>query len=159
HPNRDKPESQSARMAVLALLVISILLMAVILFGGWSVLEGQVAVSFAYILIYAVLAWRVSGWARGPLAVGSALAMILAIFCAIAAPTWADREGSGYSAAESVFGTAGLSAGLLGIFTMLLAVVQIVLIAACLRAFRQEWQVELEVAEPSSEQLPMPGAA
>ena len=158
HPNRDKAESQSARTVVIGLFAISMGLMLAIIIGGWSVLEGQLLVSFAYVIIYGVLVWRVSDWARGPLAVGAALAIILAIFCGIAAPTWADREGAGYAGAESIFGTGGLSAGILGILTLLLAITQIVLIAACVRAFRQEWQVEVEV--PAGGQLlPEPGVA
>lgn len=158
HPNRDKAESQSARVVVIGLFAISIVLMLVIICGGWSVLEGQLLVSFAYVIVYGVLIWRITDWARGPLAVGAALAIILAIFCGIAAPTWADREGSGYAAAESIFSTGGLSAGILGIITMLIAITQLLLIAACVRAFRQEWQVEVEV--PAGGQLlPEPGVA
>lgn len=158
HPNRDKAESQTARTIVIGLFAVSILLMLAIILGGWSVLEGQLLVSLAYVAVYGVLIWRISDWARGPLAVGAALAIILAIFCGIAAPTWADREGSGYAAAESIFGTGGLSAGVIGILTLLLAITQIVLIAACVRAFRQEWQVEVEV--PAGGQLlPEPGVA
>lgn len=155
HPNRDKPEAHTARLSVIALLAVSILLMVVILAGGWSVLEGMLAVSFAYAIVYGVLIWRVSDWARGPLVVGAALATILAIFCAIAVPTWADREGSGYSQPGFILGGDGLSSGLLGLLTMLLLLVQLLLIGASLWAFRQEWQVEVET--PGGGLMPDPG--
>ena len=157
HPNRDTPETNGARMAVVVLFGLSILLMLAILAFGWSVLEGMLAVSFGYILIYAILIWRVSSWARGPLAVGAALAILLAIFVAIAVPTWADRNAPGYAKPEAVWGSAGLPPAVLGLMTMLLVLLQVGVVIACTRAFRQEWQVEVEV--PAGGSLPEPGAA
>ena len=146
HPNRNTPESDAARFIVILLFTISIALMLVILLFGWSVLEGQQMTSFAYVIIYGILVWRVSKWARGPLALGAALAIILAILSAIAVPTWVDRDASGYAAPEGIWGGAGLPSTVLGLLTIILVIIQIVLIVACVRAFRQEWQVELEVA-------------
>lgn len=146
-------------MLVMALFGISIALMFVIVVFGWSVLEGQVPVSVSYMIIYAVLIWRVGQWARGPLAVGAALAIILAILSAIAVPTWADRDATGYASPETIWGSAGLSSSVLGLITILLVAVQIAVIVACLRAFRQEWQVELEVAAGTSLPQPGPGEA
>jgi hypothetical protein len=146
HPNRDTPETNMARMIVIALFGISIVLMLAILAFGWSVLEGMMIVSFGYIISYAIIIWRVSDWARGPLALGAALAILLAIFSGIAFPTWSDRDGPGYAEPQAIWGGAGLSPGVLGLLTMILAVLQIGLIVACIRAFRQEWQVEVEMS-------------
>ena len=149
HPNRDTAETNTARMIVIALFGISIVLMLAILAFGWSVLEGMMVVSFGYILAYVVIIWRVSQWARGPLALGAALAILLAIFSAIAFPTWSDRNAPGYAEPQAIWGGAGLSPGVLGLLTMILAVLQIGLIVACIRAFRQEWQVEVEMPAAS----------
>lgn len=145
HPNRNTPETDAARFLVILLFAVSIALMLVILLFGWSVLEGQQSTAFAYVIVYGVIVWRVSQWARGPLALGAALAIILAILSAIAVPTWIDRDANGYAAPEGIWGGAGLPSTVLGLLTIILVIVQIVLIAACVRAFRQEWQVELEV--------------
>jgi hypothetical protein len=152
HPNRNTAASNLARSLVIALLGISIALMLAVLALGWTVLEGMLALSFAYMIVYVILAWRVSQWARGPLAVGAALAILLAIFTAIAFPTWADRNAAGYAAAETPWGSSGASPGLLGLLTLLIVVAQIALVIASIHAFRQEWQVELETAveEPGS---------
>jgi len=178
NPNRNTPETNSARFLVMLLFAVSMALMLVILLLGWSVLEGQIPVSFAYVLVYGVIIWRVSNWARGPLALGAALAIILAILSAIAAPTWANRDANGYAAPEAIWGAAGLPSTVLGLLTLILVVIQIALIVACVRAFRQEWQVELEVPAggpqggqpqsspddedlffPDEESLPEPGPA
>jgi len=63
HPNRNTPESDSARFLVILLFAVSMALMLVILLFGWSVLEGQMLVSFGYVIVYAVIVWRVSRWA------------------------------------------------------------------------------------------------
>jgi hypothetical protein len=70
-------------------------------------------------------------------------------------PTWADRNGPGYAEPQAIWGGAGLSPGLLGLVTTLLVVLQLVTVAACLWAFRQEWQVEVETGP--GDQLSMPG--
>ena len=144
-------------MTVIVLLAVSMLLMLAIVLLGWSVLEGQLLVSFGYVFVYGILCWRVSQWARGPLAVGAALAVLLAIFAVIAVPTWADRDASGYSPPDAIWGSAVASSSLLGLLTMILALLQLAVLVACLRAFRQEWQVEVEV--PAGGSLPSPGAA
>ena len=151
HPNRNTSATNGMRALVIALFGLSILLMAIILSFGWSVLEGMIAVSFAYVVIYAIIIWRVTAWARGPLALGAALAILLAIVSMIAFPTWADRDAAGYASAETIWGSGGLSPGLLGTLTLLLAILQLILIAACVTAFRQEWQVELEVPTGSND--------
>ncbi len=144
HPNRGTAASNLARTLVIALLAISIALMLAVMLLGWSVLEGMLVVSFGYVIVYLILMWRVSQWARGPLALGAALAILLAIFTAIAFPTWADRDAAGYASAETLWGSGGASPGLLGLLTLLIAVAQVALVIASIHAFRQEWQVELE---------------
>ena len=157
HPNRDTPETKAARALVIALFAVSIALMAIILMFGWSVLEGMFLVSFAYVIVYAILIWRVSQWARGPLAVGASLAIILAIFASIAFPTWGGRDAAGYASPETMWGSASLSPGVLGILTLVLAIVQVIVLVACVRAFRQEWQVEVEMPDGAAAASPTDG--
>jgi presenilin-like A22 family membrane protease len=135
HPNRDKPESKSTRVIVLFLLLASAALILVIALGGWSKLEGAKAVPIAYALIYLLFAFYVSRWNRGVLPVTAALAVILIIFAAVAAPAWFARDKEG-------FDSPALPESLLGLLTLLLIPLQGILMAFAMRGFRQEWNIE-----------------
>ena len=63
--------------------------------------------------------------------------MILAIFCAVGADSWFARDKAG-------FDEAALSSSLIGTLVVILGLLQIVLIAAALYGFNQEWHVEEE---------------
>ncbi|HMJ02695.1 MAG TPA: hypothetical protein VK506_07125, partial [Conexibacter sp.] len=73
-----------------------------------------------------------------------ALAIILAIFAAIAAPEWFQRDKDGFSTPESVFGSAGLESQVLGLLTLLLVPLQVLVIFFTVQGFRQDWHVEVE---------------
>ena len=103
--------------------------------GGWDKLQGAKAVPPAYVLIYMLFAFYVSRWNRGVLPVTSALAIILIIFCAVAAPAWFDRDKAGFT-------DPALPSGLLGVLTLIIIPVQALLIAFAMRGFRQQWNVE-----------------
>jgi hypothetical protein len=135
HPNRDLPESRQTRAIVAFLLVISAALILVITIGGWAKLEGAKAVPPAYALVYLVFAFYIWRWNRGVLPVASALAVILIIFAAVAAPAWFARDKSG-------FDDPALPPSLLGVLTLLLIPLEALLIAFSMRAFRQQWNVE-----------------
>ncbi len=141
HPNRDKPVVQATRVTVILLLLASVALMLVILIGGWNVLEGPLPIQIGYILVYLTLAFFAARWNRGVLPLASALAVILGIFALVAAPGWFERDKPNYLAPH-------LSAGLLGIITLLVVPVQILLIGFSMRGFQQGWNVELERAMP-----------
>ncbi len=145
HPNREKPQSKATKATVILLLVVSAVLMLVVLLFGWSVLEGQKLISFAYVVVYLGMAFYISRWNRGALPLAAALAIILAIICVIAGPGWFERDGQGFAQPDTIFGGSGLDADFLGLVTLLIAPVQILLIAFCLQGFRQAWNVELEV--------------
>ncbi len=134
-PNREKPESKQTRALITLLLIASAALIAVITIGGWDKLEGAKAVPPAYVLIYVVFAFYVYRWNRGVLPVASALAVILIIFAAVAAPAWFDRDKAG-------FDDPALPPSLLGILTLLIIPLQALLIAVSLRGFRQQWNIE-----------------
>ena len=134
HPYRDLPESKQTRAIVAILLVLSAALILVITIGGWDKLEGAKAVPPAYALIYLVFAFYVSRWNRGVLPVASALAIILIIFAAVAAPAWFARDKAG-------FDDPALPPTLLGVLTLLLIPLEALLIAFSMRGFRQQWNV------------------
>jgi lysylphosphatidylglycerol synthetase-like protein (DUF2156 family) len=138
HPNRDKAESKAARAAVILLLLVSAGLILVITVGGWSQLQGAQLVSFGYIVVYLVMAFFVSRWNRGVLPVAAALAILFAVVAAVAGPAWFDRDKAG-------FDDPLLDPAILGLLTIILVPVQLLLIVFSLRAFQQQWNVEIEV--------------
>ena len=135
HPNREKRESKSTRAIVTFLLLASAAMVLIIGLGGWDKLQGAKAVPIAYALIFLVFAFYVWHWNRGVLPVASALAIILIIFAAVAAPAWFARDKEG-------FDSPALPESLLGLLTLLLIPLEALLIAFAMRGFRQQWNVE-----------------
>jgi lysylphosphatidylglycerol synthetase-like protein (DUF2156 family) len=148
-PNREKPGSNSTRVLVVFLLLVSAGLALVITLGGWSRLEGGKIFALLFVAIYVLFAFLVARWNRGVLPVASALAIILAIFAGIAAPAWFDRAKDGLS-------DPALPPDLLGLLTLLMVPLQVILIAVAMVAFNQEWHVEEE--RPIGDEIP-PGDA
>jgi hypothetical protein len=142
HPNRDKPVVQGTRATVILLLLVSSALLLIVTISGWNVLESAVPVQIAYIAIYLTFAFYAGRWNRGVLPVAAVLAVLLAIFAMLAGPGWFDRDKSGFAAPDL------LSAGLLGVITLLIFPVQILLVAFAMRGFSQGWNVELERRDP-----------
>lgn len=140
HPNRDKPVVQATRATVVFLLLASALIVLVITVGGAQVLEGAgpVVVQCVFVLLYLVLAFFAARWKRGVLPVSAALAILLGTFALVAAPSWFNRDKTGFTQPT-------LNAGLLGLLTLLVIPVQILLIAFAMRGFSQGWNVEREV--------------
>jgi hypothetical protein len=136
-PNREQASSVTTKFVVVLLLAATAVLAMIITIGGWSLLKGGGAMGIVcaiYALLYAFFAFIVARWNRGVLPVVAALSMILAIFCAVGAESWFNRDRAG-------FDEAALSSSLLGLLVILLALLQIVLVAAALYAFNQEWHV------------------
>ena len=139
HPNRDKPESRSTKAIVVALLLGSALLMAIVTAGGWTRIQGAKPVQIAYILVYLVIAFYIARWRSGLLPVAAALAIILLMFAAISAPGWFDRDQAGFT-------DPALDSGLIGAVTIVLVPLQILLIVFAAKGFAQRWSVEVERA-------------
>jgi presenilin-like A22 family membrane protease len=137
HPNRERPVVQATRATVVLLLLISAGLVLIVTVGGWRVLEGAWVVQIAYIVVYLTLAFYAARWNYGVLPIAAALGVLLLIFSLVAGPSWFDHDKAGFS--EPL-----LNSGLLGTITLLIAPVQILLIAFAMRGFRQGWNVELE---------------
>jgi lysylphosphatidylglycerol synthetase-like protein (DUF2156 family) len=143
HPNRDKPVVQATRATVVVLLLVSAVLVTIITIGGWSVLEGDVAIQIGYIAVYLVFAFYAARWNRGVLPIAAVLAVLLGIFALVAGPSWFDRDKSGFAQPT-------LNAGLLGLLTLLVVPVQILLVTFAMRGFSQGWNVELERRDPGA---------
>ncbi len=150
HPNRDKPECKVVKVIVVAILLVSVALMVLVTFGGWSKLEGLTPLNFVWCLAYLVLAYYVWRWSRGSLPVAAGLAILLVMVSVVAAmglsgTSWFDRSNAGFASAQSIFGGGGLSADVLGTLTLLMIPVQVLLIMFAMIGFAQGWNVELEV--------------
>lgn len=120
---------------VILLLLASAALIAVVTVGGWPVLQGGQFIQIAYALIYIAAAVMVGRWNRGTLPVASALALILIIVAAVAAPGWFTRDKTGF---EDPY----IAASLLGLLTLLMIPLQVLVIVFALRGFGQNWNVE-----------------
>ncbi len=143
HPNRDKPVVQSTRVVVVVLLLITVVLLLINTIGGWSLLEGALPIQLGFIVVYLLMAYYASRWSRGVLPLGAGLAVLLAIFALVAAPSWFDRNHAGFS-------QAALSSGLLGVITLLIVPVQVLLVVFAMRGFKQGWNVEVERRDPAA---------
>ena len=137
HPNREKAASKATKAAVLLLLLATAVLVAIVTIGGWDALERAKLLQIGYILLYLVIAFFVARWNRGVLPVAAALAIILLIFAAVAAPAWFARDKTGFT-------SPALNEDVLGFITFLIVPVQVFLIAFAMRGFQQAWNVEVE---------------
>lgn len=139
-PNREKTESLTTRFIAVVLLVASAVLMLIIALGGWEVLVGGSTyglIALAFVAVYILLAVMIWRWSRGALSLTMALSVLLAIFCAVGAPSWFARDKTGFT-------EAALPSDLLGLLVILLIPVQLAVLIACAIGFRQEWHVEEE---------------
>ncbi len=137
HPNRAKASSKTTRVVVFLLLVLSAVLIGVVTFGGWDVLQGMHLVCIVWILIYLGFAFFVLRWNRGVLPVVAALAVLMMIFALIAVPSWFDRDAPGFQ-------QAALDSNVLGTVTAILVAVQVLLAIFAMQGFTQAWNVEVE---------------
>jgi lysylphosphatidylglycerol synthetase-like protein (DUF2156 family) len=150
HPNRDKAEAKATKAIVVLILLVSVALMLLITFGGWSKLEGLTPLNFVWCLAYLVVAFYIWRWSRGALPIAAGLAILLLMVVLIAAvglsgTSWFDLSHSGFAHPKSIFGTTGFPADFLGLLVVILAPVQILLILFAMRGFSQGWNVEVEV--------------
>jgi lysylphosphatidylglycerol synthetase-like protein (DUF2156 family) len=139
-PNREKAGSVTTKFVIVALLLATAALAALITIGGWSLLKGGGGMGIVcaiYAILYAFFAFLVARWSRGILPLAAALSMILAIFCAVGADSWFARDKAGFDEAL-------LPSSVVGLLVVLLALLQIVLVAFAFYGFNQEWHVEEE---------------
>jgi hypothetical protein len=138
-PNREKAESKAMKAIIAFVLLVSAGLLIVITLGGWERLLGTSVAWMTLIWagVYILFAFLVSRWGRGVLPVAAALAVILAIFAAIAAPEWFARSKDGLD-------SPALPEDLLGMLTLIVVPVQLLLVVVAMIGFNQEWHVEEE---------------
>jgi hypothetical protein len=139
-PNRQKAGSVTTKFVIVLLLLATAALAGLITIGGWSLLKGGSGMGLVcaiYAILYAFFAFLVARWSRGILPLTAALSMILAIFCAVGASSWFERDKTGFDEAL-------LPSSLLGLLVVILGLLQIVLIVAAFYGFSQEWHVEEE---------------
>jgi lysylphosphatidylglycerol synthetase-like protein (DUF2156 family) len=139
-PNREKTESVTTKIVTVILLAATSIIAIIIAITGFSLMSGGTGMgimTLVYGLLYAFFAFLVLRWNRGILPVVAALSMILAILCAVGADSWFARNKSGFE--EGL-----IPVTLIGLFVIILALLQIVLVAVSLYAFNQEWHVEEE---------------
>jgi len=141
HPNREKPEAITTRVVIAFLLAATAVIAAIVTIGGFSLLSGgggMGIVCFIFAALYGLFAYLVAArWSRGILPVAAALSMILAIFCAVGANSWFARDKAGFDEAL-------LPSALIGLLVLVLVILQIVIVAAALYGFNQNWHVEEE---------------
>lgn len=151
YPNREKPANKTTKAIVVLIMVISVVLMLIVTIGGWSKLQGMEPVNFVWCIAYLIMGYYImTRWARGLLPITAALSILLLIMVVIAGTgasgtSWFDRNNAGFAGAQSLFGGNGLSPDTLGLFTLLIAPVQVLLIFFAMLGFSQGWNVELEV--------------
>jgi hypothetical protein len=120
------------------MLGLSVAMLLIVAFGGWSLLVGAKIPLIVFAAIYAGFAWAVWEWRRGVLPVVAALAVVLAIFALVAGPDWFARDKVGYNDPT-------LPSAFLGLVTLALIPVQMLLIFVSTWAFNQKWNVEEEI--------------
>ncbi len=138
-PNREKAEAKTMKAVIAFVLLVSAALLIIVTIGGWERLLGP-SVGFMSLLwaaLYIVFAILIFRWSRGVLPVAAALAVILAIFAAIAAPDWFARSKDGLS-------SPALDEDFLGLLTLIIVPVQLILVIVSMIGFNQEWHVEEE---------------
>jgi hypothetical protein len=138
-PNREKAECKTMKVVIAFVLLVSAGLLLVITIGGWERLLGaSVAVmTILWAALYVLFAFLVARWNRGILPVAAALAIILAIFAAIAAPEWFARDKEGLD-------SPALPEDLIGLLTLIVVPVQVLLVIVAMMGFSQEWHIEEE---------------
>ena len=152
HPNRDKAICKLTKLVIVGILFASIALILILTFGGWDKLQGMRPVNFIWCVLYLIVAFYISRWARGLLPIAAALGILLLIIAVIAAfgldgTSWFDRSHHGFAPAQSLFGGGGLSTSVLGTLTIVLIPVEVALIVVTMIGFAQGWNVEIEVPE------------
>lgn len=154
HPNRDLPESRTARVAALGLMVLTNVLLLVVAIGGWGTLVGAKGLHIFFMFAFIVYIGYVLRWNRGVLPVIAATAVVLTVFAVVAGPDWFARDKPGY--AEPT-----LPSSMLGVITMALIPLQMMLAAVAMWGFTQGWNIEEEIkpGEPGGPPLDRPLSA
>jgi lysylphosphatidylglycerol synthetase-like protein (DUF2156 family) len=140
HPNREKSGVITTKFVIIFLMLATAAIAALVTITGFSLLSGGESmgiVCLIYAALYALFAYRVARWSRGVLMVAAPLSTILVIFCAVGANSWFARDKAGFE-------EAAIPVPLIGLLVVVLALLQVVLIALAFYGFNQDWHVEEE---------------
>jgi hypothetical protein len=142
YPNRDKASSKLMRLVVIAVLLASSVVIAIVCVRGWDLMQSARTLNVAFIVLNLIFVVQVARWSRGVLPMAAGIAAFVAIFSGVSIRSWYERDAPGYA-------DAALSADL-GFLTTIIFVLQLVVIAVTIYAFTQNWQTEVErpVDEP-----------
>jgi hypothetical protein len=131
-PNREKAQSKTTKAIVAFVLLVSAGLIVIIVLGGWERMQSSsiAIMSLAWAALYVIAAILIARWNRGLLPVMSALAVIMTIFAAVAAPGWFARDKDGLDSPV-------LPEEFIGLLVVILVFVQILLIVVAMIGFNQ----------------------
>ncbi|MEX2448800.1 MAG: hypothetical protein WD404_08685 [Solirubrobacterales bacterium] len=140
HPNREKADVIATKLVIALLMLATSAIAALVTITGFALLSGgggMGIVCLVFAALYALFGFLVWRWSRGILPVAASLSMILAIFCAVGAESWFARDKAGFEEAL-------IPVPLIGLLVIVLALLQLILIAAAFYGFSQDWHVEEE---------------
>jgi lysylphosphatidylglycerol synthetase-like protein (DUF2156 family) len=140
HPNREKADVIATRVVVVLLLAVTAADAALIALTGFPLLSGgggTGVMCLVWAALYVLFALLAASWRRGVLPIAAASSMILAIYAAVGIDSWFARDKAGFEEAL-------LPSSLIGLLVIVLALLQVVVIAVAFYAFSQDWHVEEE---------------
>ena len=137
YPNRDKAAAKLVRLVVVGLLLASTAVIVVMSLGGWEATQDARTGQIVFAVLYVLLAVYIARWRSGMLPVAAALATLLALFAAVAAPQWFARDKAGFDSPP-------LEGSVLGVLAVVIIGLQLAIIVFATAGFRQRWSVEVE---------------
>lgn len=138
HPNRETAAAKSTRAFVILVLIASAVLVLVLTWGAWGRQTGALGLQLSFALLFGYFAYAVTKWRSGVLPIAAGVAIFSGVFAAVTVGGWFDRDGAGYADSP-------LPPELIGVLLIGYAILQLVVVVVTMRAFTQQWQVELEV--------------
>ncbi len=137
YPNRDKAGSKLVKLVVVGLLLASTAVIVIMSLGGWEATQDARTGQIVFAVLYVLLAFYIARWRSGMLPVAAALATLLALFAAVAAPQWFARDKPGFDSPP-------LEGSILGLLAFVIIGLQLAIIVFATAGFRQKWSVEVE---------------
>ena len=137
YPNRAKAGSKLVRLVVVGLLLASTAVIVIMSLGGWEAMQDARTGQIVFAVLYVLLAFYIARWRSGMLPVAAALATLLALFAAVAAPQWFARDKAGFDSPP-------LEGSVLGLLAFVIIGLQLAIVVFATAGFRQKWSVEVE---------------
>lgn len=138
HPNRESASAKSTRAVVIALEAASAILLFFLAIVSWKIQLGAMAFQLFMGALFVYFTYAVINWRSGVLPIAAGTAIFSGVFAAVSVSSWFDRGDEGFN--EPL-----IPEDLIGVLVFAFAVLQFINLVICLKAFQQQWQVELEV--------------